>query len=132
MTLPWIIIGCLVVVALLVLVGVWRKARRRGMSNMGRQKVEAALRGALAHDDRFRRILAVDAVLDTALTEVGFSGSLGEKLKAAGPRLPQLQAVWDAHKLRNRLAHEHDASVAAAEIDRAVAALVRAIRHLAS
>ena len=72
----------------------------------------------------------MDTVLDLALGELGFGGSLGDKLKKAGPRLPNIQAVWEAHKLRNRLAHEHDADVTPAEIDRAVRVLEHAVRTL--
>ena len=44
--------------------------------------------------------------MDYALKKHGFEGSLGEKLKKAGPRFNDLNAVWSAHKLRNRIAHE--------------------------
>ena len=51
-------------------------------------------------------VLDADKLLDYALKEHGFKGALGEKMKAAGPRFSDLNGVWNAHKLRNRLAHE--------------------------
>lgn len=51
-------------------------------------------------------VLDADKLLDYALAKHGFEGSLGEKLKKAGPRFNDLNAVWSAHKLRNRIAHE--------------------------
>jgi hypothetical protein len=51
-------------------------------------------------------ILEADKLLDFALDKLGFQGSLGEKLKKSGPRFSNLNNVWSAHKLRNRLAHE--------------------------
>jgi len=131
MSMLWISIGVLVVLAVIVLAGVVIQSRRRGMSASGRAKVERALGEALAQQDDVRRVLAVDVVLDIALTELGFAGSLGEKLKKAGPRIPNLQAVWDAHKLRNRLAHEHGASIDRSQVDRAVRILEHTIRFLA-
>jgi len=130
MTGAWVAIGLLVVAAAIVLLGVWAKTRRRGMPEASKTKVEKALQQAVSQQDPVRRVLAADAVLDLALTELGFRGSLGDKLKTAGPRMPNIQAVWDAHKLRNRLAHEHDASVNPAEIDRAVRILEHAVRNL--
>lgn len=124
-------LGLLVLAAALVLGAAYAKSRRRGMAPSAKAKVEKALAEAISQKDDVRRVLAADSVLDLALTELGFAGSLGDKLKKAGPRIPNIQAVWDAHKLRNRLAHEHDASVHSAQADRAVRVLEQAIRHLA-
>lgn len=51
-------------------------------------------------------IIDADKVLDYAMSRKGFSGSVGEKLKKAGPRFSNLDGVWRAHKYRNKLAHE--------------------------
>ena len=126
----WIAIGLLVLAAILVLAGVYAKMRSRGMSQGAKAKIEKALQQAVSQQDPVRRVLAADAVLDLTLTELGFGGSLGDKLKKAGPRIPNVQAVWEAHKLRNQLAHEHDASVNPAQVDRAVRIFEHAIRSL--
>ena len=125
-------IGVLVVLAVAVMAAVLAKTRRRGMSGASKAKVEKALREAVNQQDPVRRVWATDTVLDLALAELGVRGSLGDKLKQAGPRIPTIQAMWDAHKLRNRLAHEHDADVPPAELDRAVRVLENAIRKLSA
>ncbi len=51
-------------------------------------------------------ILDADKLLDYALKKQGFEGSIGEKLKKSGPRFSDLNGLWNAHKLRNRIAHE--------------------------
>jgi hypothetical protein len=132
MTGAWVAVGLLAFAAAAVLLGVYAKTRRRGLPAASKTKIVSALAQAVSQRDPVRRVLAVDAVLDLALTELGFAGSLGDKLKKAGPRIPTIQAVWDAHKLRNRLAHEHDADVNKAETDRAVRVLENAIKHLAT
>lgn len=58
------------------------------------------------HAHPAQSILDADKLLDYALGQHGFVGTLGEKLKKAGPRFRDLNSVWSAHKLRNRLAHE--------------------------
>ncbi|MBI2634845.1 hypothetical protein HYW82_04225 [Candidatus Peregrinibacteria bacterium] len=51
-------------------------------------------------------ILDADKLLDYALMKKGFEGNLGDKLKVAGARFSDLDAVWFAHRLRNKIAHE--------------------------
>ena len=51
-------------------------------------------------------VMDADKLLDYLLGKHGFVGSLGEKLKKAGPRFSDLDGAWRAHKLRNRAAHE--------------------------
>jgi hypothetical protein len=48
-----------------------------------------------------------DKLLDHVMKQLGYSGErMGERLKQAGPRFGDRNAVWRAHKLRNALAHE--------------------------
>lgn len=52
-------------------------------------------------------VLEADKLLDTALKSLGMPGTtLGERLKFAQYKHPQLREVWWAHKVRNQLAHE--------------------------
>ncbi|PIR51035.1 hypothetical protein COU78_02645 [Candidatus Peregrinibacteria bacterium CG10_big_fil_rev_8_21_14_0_10_49_24] len=80
--------------------------------------------------DPVRKVLEADKVLDQALAARGYKGSLGEKLQKAGPRFSDLDAVWRAHKLRNRIAHEPGADISASQSAAAVAAFHRAVSDL--
>lgn len=51
-------------------------------------------------------ILDADKLLDYALSKKGFQGNLGQKLKVAEDFFSDLNGIWRAHKLRNRVAHE--------------------------
>lgn len=53
-------------------------------------------------------ILEADVMLDELFTRIGYQGvSLGEKLKAATRGdVKNLDAAWEAHKIRNQIAHE--------------------------
>lgn len=54
-------------------------------------------------------ILRADSLLDEAMKEKGYRGStMGERLKSADRHFSNVNAVWTAHKLRNKLAHESD------------------------
>ena len=53
-------------------------------------------------------LIEADNLLDEGLKFAGFRGiSLGEKLKGlTEAELPNINDVWEAHKLRNRIVHE--------------------------
>ena len=55
-------------------------------------------------------IIEGDKILDRALMEMGVQGrTMGDRLKRIDKeRFSQVNAVWHAHKLRNRIAHESD------------------------
>ncbi len=53
-------------------------------------------------------IIEADIYLDRVLDQKGFYGdTLGDKFKQISPeQLPSLQIAWEAHKVRNRIAHD--------------------------
>lgn len=56
-------------------------------------------------------IIEADIMLDETLTRNGYmGGSIGDKLKTANPqRFMTLQNAWEAHKVRNDIAHQGSA-----------------------
>lgn len=53
-------------------------------------------------------IIEADLLLEDVITQMGYQGqSLGEKLKSIEQAdFPMLQLAWEAHKVRNKIAHE--------------------------
>ena len=53
-------------------------------------------------------IMEADSMLDKLLSQLGYEGeSIGEKLKETDPKhFRHLPAAWEAHAVRNRIAHE--------------------------
>jgi len=52
-------------------------------------------------------VMEADALLDYALKSLAMPGNtLGERLKFAAYKFPKIRNVWNAHRLRNQLAHE--------------------------
>lgn len=65
-----------------------------------------------AHESDWRQaIIEADIILYDALEHDGYIGaSVGDKLKGADPRrFASLQEAWDAHKVRNDIAHQGSA-----------------------
>jgi len=74
------------------------KRRWHEIIELARQPGEVSLKLA---------VMEADKLLDQALKTLAMPGNtLGERLKFAAYKYPQLQRVWFAHRIRNQLAHE--------------------------
>lgn len=51
------------------------------------------------------RIMRYDMVMHHILKDYGYSGTVGDQLKAKPRVITNLDAIWSLHKLRNKLAH---------------------------
>lgn len=75
-------------------------------------------------------ILEADKLLNMILEKKGYRGTLGEKLKAAAKLFTHLDAVWSAHKLRNKIAHELHFQVSLSAGKQALNSFEKAFRDL--
>jgi len=85
---------------------------------------------AIVEENPVKAILDDDKVLDYALARCGFEGSVGEKLKMAAPRFYDVNEVWEAHKLRNKVAHELTDELEEKEVKIALRRFRRALKDL--
>lgn len=54
-------------------------------------------------------VLNADKLLAKALEELGIKGNtMGERMKSFGKGFSKQDQVWQAHKIRNKIAHESD------------------------
>ena len=57
-------------------------------------------------------VINSDKLLDKAMIEMGVPGkTMGDRLKRCGDKFTNLNGVWQAHKLRNAIAHETDIEI---------------------
>ena len=76
-------------------------------------------------------IMSADKLLDSALRERGVAGeTLGERLKNSKPYLSNIDSVWRAHKLRNRIAHDDGVKVSQRQASEALKIFKRALTDL--
>lgn len=76
-------------------------------------------------------IINADKLLDQALRERGISGeTMGDRMKNAKSMFSNNNAVWSAHKLRNRIAHESTVKLNPAATKRAMAAFKAALKDV--
>lgn len=125
-------LAILIAVALLGLLVLWigMRLRRRRISPAAAERLRKQWTTARGLQDPVRRVLECDNVLSAALREVGVPGGLGAQLKKAGARFSNLDAIWRAHKLRNRIAHEPGMHVDERAAAEAVSAFGRALESL--
>ena len=76
-------------------------------------------------------ILNADKLLDSALVARRLKGqTMGERMKSAQNIWRNAQHVWNAHKIRNQLAHEVDTSITFEMTRRALAAYRQGLKDL--
>ncbi|MFZ2544960.1 MAG: hypothetical protein WAW80_03210 [Candidatus Saccharimonadales bacterium] len=76
-------------------------------------------------------VLNGDKLVDKALRDKGFSGqNMGDRLKSAKDKLPHRNDVWEAHKLRNKIAHEPDVKVSYDQARRALSGFKQTLKDL--
>lgn len=77
-------------------------------------------------------IIEADVLLENSLGRMGFLGkNLAERLRSLAPsELPNVNDVWEAHKLRNKIAHEPDFRPSQDETTKALGTYKRALEDL--
>ena len=76
-------------------------------------------------------VIQADSLLDEALKKRKFKGkTMGERLVAAQKSLSDNDAVWFAHKLRNKIVHEVDVQVNKKDVQRSLVGMRQALRDL--
>jgi len=118
------------IIALFLMVVFFILSRKKGIPIHARPRIESLIKLIPSVKDPAKKVLEADKVLHEALKSLGVQGSMGELLRRHGSKLPNEQPVWNAHKLRNRIAHEPMISISQRQADQAVAALVKATQSL--
>lgn len=76
-------------------------------------------------------VFEADKLLDHALKDRGYPGqTMGDRLKNARGSFMNNDAIWQAHKLRNRLAHEQNVQLNPIAVDQALRALRAGLKDL--
>ena len=133
-----VIVG--IVIAFVLLRSLWRKVKQlfapklEGMDRKGIHARWSEIERLVKNGDHMSLKMAVleaDKLLDHSLKAMAMSGStLGERLKFAAYRYPNIRKVWWAHRLRNSLAHEPTFHLAPHTAKRAIKEFERTLRML--
>ncbi len=125
-----LIIGIGVMVAIALMAYIVRSLKKRGLSQVQKKEILSLWKKVEGESHPSVQVLTADTVLDRTLSLLGFTGTLGEKLKKAGPRFSSENDVWWAHKLRNQLAHDPHCSLSNTDVHRAMNIFRKALADL--
>lgn len=95
----------ILVLAFLLVLFVYFKSRNKKLSNNELNFFAERIQKISALSPR-EQIVEFDKLLDLALAKLGKQGTLGEKLKKSESLFKNINNVWRAHKVRNKIAHE--------------------------
>ena len=70
------------------------------------EEIKSNWKKIIRQDDLRHSIMDADKLLDYALKKMGHKGSLGNKLKKSPQLFSNINDVWNAHKVRNNIAHQ--------------------------
>ena len=123
------------IVAVLVFVAILLTGKRGHHFNIeAYQSRFLAIENKLKQDNPATFAITViegDKLLDKALVEMGTPGkTMGDRLKRAGGRFSNINAVWRAHKLRNAIAHESDFDISYKQAQNALIIYRQALKDL--
>lgn len=125
-----IIVGSLSFLFLL-LIKFFEKSKKLNKAEYQKYWQEKVL-SCLTDADKYKlAIIEADKLLDKVFKEYGLRGqTMGERLVSAGKFLSDKNAVWQVHKLRNRLVHEVNIEVNLEQTKRALGVFARALKDL--
>ena len=125
----------ILIVAVLIFVAILLTGKRGYHFNVTQYQAKfLAIENKLSADNPatfMTTIIEADKLLDKAMIEMGLMGkTMGDRLKKAGSRFSNLNAVWRAHKLRNAIAHESDIEVSFKQASNALQVYKQALKDL--
>lgn len=122
-----------IVLAILVLV----KSGKKGIAPSDQAFIKTqwkSIEGEKKSRREISAILNADKLLGHVLELLGYQGSVGAKLKSIGASQTltrdQIDCAWNAHKMRNRVAHEIGIKLSSKETDKTLADFKRTLRNL--
>ena len=104
----------------------------------GEGKYDARWKEVAEHLTSFREaewkfaVIEADKIVETALQEAGFPGeTIGERMTLISrDQLTSIDNLWQAHKLRNIIAHDPNHQVTYGEVRQAIEGYEKALREL--
>ena len=132
----YILAAVALVVYLGLVVFMWVRRRRKRLDKKALHYIHShwyRILDSFENDIR-GAILDADKLLDYCLAKrIGVRGkglTLGEKLKKGKWHFSDIDAVWRAHKLRNKIAHELNFNVSLQDARKALSSFKKALRDL--
>lgn len=99
----------LAIIITILLVGVFLTFRFSGKKQLKKDKksyYQKEIQKVSTLPSPSERIMRYDMIMHHILKDYGYSGNVGDQLKAKPRMINNLNVIWSLHKLRNKLAHD--------------------------
>ncbi|MBN2087669.1 hypothetical protein JW758_04950 [Candidatus Peregrinibacteria bacterium] len=100
-----IVLAFVIVDVVIVFYVVYKRSRKK-LSKQIKDEICDSWKQIIRQSDKSHAIMNADKLLDHTLTQLGYKGSLGAKLKKSPRLFKDINSVWRAHKVRNNIAHQ--------------------------
>lgn len=132
MTAVFLIVAIVFGIAVLVILGRFAPRRQQHLNqDYFRQQWATLLARVKTPEGMILAVVDADKLLDEALKKRHFRGkTMGERLVSAQKAISDNDAVWYAHKLRNRLVHEPNVRLKKREAQNALAGFKQGLHDL--
>lgn len=134
-----IIVGVFKALWFLISLPFRKRGKKRGISGQNqaeiiskRQEIETLLLSENKYELR-HAVMEADKLVDYVLKLKGYQGeTFADRLRNAESYIEKntYQSIWEGHKVRNTMAHEHDAEIATAELKVATNNLLKYIKNV--
>jgi len=127
----WIIVIGIVLIVMVFSISlfVFIKSRTKKLSKKDSRIIKAELK-KIDNLSNEEKIVTMDKLLDYALGKIGKTGTMHEKLKESGMVFGDINGVFKAHRLRNKIAHEVSVNVLGQEYKEAFKTYTKALKDL--
>ena len=126
----WLVLFLIAVILCLLLVVMFMRQSRLKVPMPMRGMIRIQWEHVRSLEDPEKRLMEAEKVLHHALRSAGQEGSFTDILKRIGPRIGNVNAVWNAHKLRNRAAHEVGFHISESDLHHALTTFKKALWDL--
>lgn len=103
---------------------------KKGFSTKEKNYFKQKWREIKNEKDFRHSIMTADKLLEKVMRCKGYQGTLGQMLKSGKSEFSDLNGVWYAHKIRNKLAHEIDYKLIPSEAQKGLQYFQKAFKDL--
>jgi len=111
-----LVVGFVLLDAIIVFYIFWRKRNRKARFDHSFYQTQWQNLDNISQSSPAQALLEADKLFDHAMRDLGYAGTFVEKFQKAQSLVRDSQPIWNAHKLRNRIAHEAGFQIDARQI----------------
>lgn len=126
----YLVISIVVLVIALILMQLYFSTRKGKWTSADIKFCKGAWQKVLIERDVKHKVMEADKLLEHMLKRKGYQNSLGETLKKNSAMFSDINGLWYAHKIRNKLAHELNYKVRSQDAKMALRAFKKALKDI--